>query len=197
MKKSKAFFKFLNKGFTLIELLVVIAIMGSLIVILLPQLNNFYRQQVLRDAASALQSVLKTAQNNASSGVKCNSVGASAKFWKISFGADKKSYMLQSECDSGGVGVTRNYQLPQGVTIKEVRLDSCTASISPNDAQIEFANISANINFKSTDTGCPITFNTGKMKIKLQLQETSLQATIEVVVDKGGSIYLGSLTDSD
>lgn len=90
-----------NQGFTLAELLIVIIIIVSLTAFMLPKLSLFNRSQSLENEASKLQSALRVAQNNAASGIKCNSTTV-ASDWYIRF-ASNNSYFLESTCSGSSV----------------------------------------------------------------------------------------------
>lgn len=183
-----------KRGFTLVELLVTIAIIGGLIIVLLPQINTFQRRQILGDSVAGLQSTLRSAQNNASSGVKCDSSGKVVKFWKVGFGTS--SYTVESKCEDGSTGTTKTYRLPEGISVEGATLftNSSTCGISPSEAQVIFDNISANVGLISQDSGCPVSSNTAKMAVRLKevnscVTEVNSCVTMEVIIEKGGNIY--------
>lgn len=172
------------KAFTLIELLVVIAIIGTLIAVVLPQLNLFNRDQVLKNAAANLQSSIRKTQNNASSGLNCNGAGLAAKEWTINFAKDANSYTIAATCSDDNVGIGTTQQFPAGITISDIQFGTSTTSC--NQASVMFKNISSAISFATTDVGCSSLV--GGSKTSIYLSNTVGTGTT-VVVEKGGSVY--------
>lgn len=186
------------KGFTLLELLVVIGIIASLMVILLPGFNAFNRSQTLKNTALELQTVLRKTQNHALSGVKCNST-TSAASWSIKF-FNNTSYELETVCSSPAVSPTpapslvARYSLPGGVSIngfvKDDGTSPCTLTLTSNPVRIIFSNISAEVNFDDSNSGCLLK-DAKKLTILLQL-DSDTENSINVIVEKGGAIYVKS-----
>lgn len=178
-------------GFTLIELLLVIAIMGALVVILLPQFSRFNKDQILQDAASSLQGNLRKAQNNATSGTKCNSDTPAAN-WRIKF-SNSASYNLETTCNEpAAVPVLRTaYSFPENIRIAQIAFDNADCYVSGESIDnfaINFNNISGKVSFEST--GC-VNSNYTQMEIVLELNSDPNQR-MSVVAEKGGSIYISS-----
>lgn len=172
------------RGFTLIELLVVIAIIGTLVTILLPQLNNFNRDQVLKNATADLRSNIKKTQNNASSGLNCNDAGVAATKWTIDFTNGASGYTITPTCSSGS-SPPHSEQFPSGIKIRGINLGDCSLGNS-QQVSVIFNNISSAIDFTTTDLGCPIL---GTNKISIFLDNTNAVGGTTVVIEKGGTVY--------
>ncbi|MDO8570482.1 MAG: type II secretion system protein [Candidatus Daviesbacteria bacterium] len=178
------------KGFTLIELLVVIAIIGTLVAVLLPQLSNFNREQVLKNSASDLRSNIRKTQNNASSGLNCNSDGLSTSKWTIKFTKFSSDYIITATC-SDGSQIPVSYFLPAGITISRIQLDSCIlgnfSPRIPGVAKVIFSNISSAISYDVDGSlGCmPI----NNKALTTTLKDENTNTTKDVVIEKGGNVY--------
>lgn len=180
-------------GFTLIELLVVIAIIGTLVAVLLPQLNNFNREQALKNAAADLKSNIRKTQNNAASGLNCNSNGLAATKWTLTFIQGASTYSIIATCsDLGNSLVSTSYSFPAGITIGGIKLGTCQIidpdpPVPPSKTSLIFNNISSAINFTTTNIDCPISPSTNSMT--LILQDINSNTTKNVVIEKGGNVY--------
>lgn len=182
-------------GFTLIELAVVVVIISTLMVLILPKLSLFSKSQALEDEASRLQTALRVAQNNAASGIKCNST-VPASNWYLKF-ADTTTYYLETVCSGSEVGaltptptppVSTRYAIASGISVKEIKLDSCTITAgSVGGVRASFTNIASLVNL--ANAGCP--GDPAKMTITLQINSDPGK-TANVVVEKGGPIYVSS-----
>lgn len=180
-------------GFTLVEILVVISIMVILVILVLPQFKDFNKSQNLKEGVEQLQSNLRIAQNNATSGVQCNS-STQASNWYIKF-IDNSSYVFENTCPGMGYTFSKTYTLPSGVTIGDIKVESpddpvtysCTIVDPYNPlVQIEFGNISGVVNFIS-DNSCTVLAN---YNLKVKLSNNTGNAS--VVVEKGGAIYVSA-----
>lgn len=78
-------------AFTLIELLVVIAITAVIGIYTLANYRSFGEDQNLKNAVLDIQSLLRTAQTNATANVKCNTLFSAT--WQVEF-ADAKTINL-------------------------------------------------------------------------------------------------------
>lgn len=153
-----------DKGFTLVEILVTIVILGVVTVWIIPNLRRLNENQYLINASANLISVLRTAQNNSQSSVKCQlGSNKASTLWAIQI--NSTSYNLQCQnSDSGASPVNENStSFTGGVTAT-----ACSVSFTGNI-------ISSTC---STDTS-------GNFIITL----TDIRGNTKVVaVNKGGSI---------
>jgi len=182
-------------GFTLLELLVVMAIMVGLMIVVIPQFNSFQRSQNLKNTALELQTNLRKAQNNAASGVKCNST-TSAASWNIEF-PNSTSYQLETVCSDLTVSPAppSAYSLPSGISVDSITLDSCS-DINlievEADPRVIFSNISGAVGFSvDPSVGCPVSETSTKQMIITLMLDYDL-SFVDVIIEKGGSIYVRS-----
>ncbi|MBI2330349.1 prepilin-type N-terminal cleavage/methylation domain-containing protein [Candidatus Daviesbacteria bacterium] len=75
-------------AFTLVELLVVIAIIGLIGAYVLSNYGTFGEDQKLKNAVLDIQSLLRQAQTNATSGVKCQGQGGATWFVEFTSGTE-------------------------------------------------------------------------------------------------------------
>jgi prepilin-type N-terminal cleavage/methylation domain-containing protein len=168
------------KGFTLIELLIVIAMLSLIMVVVMPNIRNIRDQQSLNSAVAEFQSHIRLAQNNALSGVKCNSSTKGATEWHLTLTATN-SYKIEASCIEG-TSPTKTYTLSSGVAVEKV--NNCATVI---DTSIAFYNINGNPLFVLPAI-CAIT-NPAQLEFVLKFTANSSIATKKVIVDKGGRVY--------
>ena len=107
----------MNKGFTIIELLVMMGIILLLGGGVVAAFNNFNENQRVKQAALAVKSNLRFAQNKALSGEKPSGCGTLVGY-TVTFAAT--SYVIQAQCDSGLVGASISTSFPSGVSFVPV-----------------------------------------------------------------------------
>lgn len=181
-------------GYSLIELLIVISIISVLVVLLIPQFNSFNQSQVLQNTASQLQSNLRTAQNNAISGVKCN-INEPASSWQIIFteGSEQDNYEIKALCSGANPTLVTigTYLLPKDIRIQSIKADG-TQDIDPiNGFTISFQNISGKVLFSFADLSNKIILDPAK-EITVTIGYTN--SVIIIKIDKGGTISIQSGT---
>lgn len=198
----------IKKGFTLIELMVVIAIIAILVVIAIPSYNSYSNDQKLNEAVSQLQTILRQAQNNAQTGTICK-IGSNtytASSWIVILNSDQ--YSFTPACSGAPLTPTpssQQYPLPSGVIISSVRIvnlpnfsdiNACTVapSASPDSSTaIVYKNLSSEIEFNVGGVGCPDGVSNPNVAVVITLSlNSSSTNTQDVVVEKGGPIYVGS-----
>lgn len=201
------------KGFTLIELLVVIAIMAVVGTFAIANYRSFGEDKELESIALDIQSLVRTAQTNATTGKKCIpriDPVTQAEAWSNDFfrqeDGDKItlacSYKNASGSEIGGYwGVQKYLILPAHINLVSVDIDTCTNTFAykPFDehtgrnssAGIVFKPILGNITFYSYLEG---SINSGNKcpdgnVFRVNLKNTKTNSTKQVIIDKGGRVY--------
>lgn len=184
----------MKNGFTLLELLIVISILGVVLMVVLPNFKGIGEEQKLKSTASEIQTAFRTAQNNASSGVKCGSTDKSAPFWLVK-ALNSNTIQIKLVCPTPG---NPNRELPYktlnpSASIGSVNLYNASGagcSLDIRDASVRFSNISASIDFTASSTSeCSASQITDAARMEIALLSSG-SFTYKVVVDKGGGIYV-------
>ena len=84
-----------HKGFTLVELLIAILIILVISVLAIPNIKKFSQDQEIEDASNSVINVLRLAQSNAMSSIKCSGSLASSN-WVAEF--QKTTFRLYAKC---------------------------------------------------------------------------------------------------
>ncbi|MBI4038185.1 prepilin-type N-terminal cleavage/methylation domain-containing protein [Candidatus Daviesbacteria bacterium] len=183
-------------AFTLIELLVVISVVAILGVVAIPSFRNFGEEQALNNALLDLQSNLRTAQTNASTNLKC--ANQPVDQWKIDFYKQQGKYIVQTHCYyfNGAVltqSVINKYELPSSIIIEKI-FDSGSAGCEntfPTDvtsyAAVIFKPLTNAIYFESSIDR--VTYQTCN-QFQVQLKNTKTTSTKQVIIEKGGRVYV-------
>lgn len=173
-------------GFTLIELLVVMAIIGILGVFTLANFSGFGETKKLDNAVLDIQSILRTAQSNATSNVQCTQFSA---VWQVEFSADGVTTNLK--CQNPLPTPLPTPPLPTPVTKKTSQFDTnisiqsvlqrmgtnCPTSLP---FTVSFAPITGNMTIGSS-SAC--------QEITLILRNSKANVTKTLNIDRGGRIY--------
>lgn len=202
------------RGFTLIELLVVIVIMSILGTFAIANYRSFGQDKELESIALDIQSLVRVAQTNATTGKKCIpriDPASPAKAWSNDFfrqeDGDKItlacSYVNASGSEIGGYwGVQKYLILPSNISLVSVDIDSCNNTLSNgffnehsghgSSAGIVFKPTLGNMTFYSYFVGS-IDYNQkcpdGNI-FRVNLKNTKTNSTKQVVIDKGGRVYV-------
>lgn len=123
--------KIILKGFTLIELLVVIAVMAIVGTFTVANFRSFGEDKELANAALDIQSLLRTAQTNASANVKCPN-GFPSKNWLVNFISSQR---IDLDCadSTGGVSSVKSLSLGNNIQLGAVENTSPTVPAPPCD----------------------------------------------------------------
>ncbi len=212
----KSTMKVMPKGFTLIELLVVIAIMAVVGTFTIANYRSFGEDQDLKSASLDIQSQIRTAQTNATTGKKCiprNDPISPAIEWSNDFFKQDDGDKIRLTCTyknaSGSLiggywGAQKYLTLPANIKLVSVDIDGClnTFSVVPHNehtgrgsyAGIVFKPISGNITFYSYPSGSVDSGNNcneeSRKTFKVNLKNTKTNSTKQVIIDKGGRVYV-------
>lgn len=183
------------KGFTLLELLIVVVMMAVVMVVAVPQFYKFNSNQALQTAAGELQTVVRTAQTNAASGVNCNSPGTtSSSDWHITF-SDQKNYKMEATCNGSGTATLKGYSLPANVSISDINIEGCVdEQVNFQNYGVVFGNVTTAVTYGIPNpalcTGLALS-NARKMTVTLWL-DNNHAALKQLFIEKTGAVYSGS-----
>jgi prepilin-type N-terminal cleavage/methylation domain-containing protein len=113
-----------NKGFTLIELIVVLVVISISIALVAPSLPRISRTVELKGAAKKISAILRYYRSVA---------GNQGKVYRVFFDSNLREVRVQSMEPTEGKGEEERknekspqkvYSLPEGVQIKEIKVDS-------------------------------------------------------------------------
>lgn len=157
-----------QSGFTLVELLVVVAIMALVGVVAIANFRTFGEDEALKNAAFDIVSLIRTAQTNATSNVKCgNSYGAT---WQVEFASNQ---VINLKCQ---ISTEKIVQLGTNITINSVTGLPPAACSAGFGSAINFAPINGNISFHDSDCS----------ELTVTLKNSKTGNTKNVIMDKGG-----------
>ncbi len=168
------------RGFTLLELLIVIALLSLVMVFVMPNIKNIRDEQGLSSAALELQSNLRSAQNNALSGLKCTSSAQSAVNWQLNL-IDDKNYQIEANC-LDGTSPTKQYSLSTYNVIVEL-VNGCS---NVTRAGVTYSNVLGIVSF-TPPAGCTAS---SSLEFSLKVANNNNIAAKKVVVDQGGRVYV-------
>lgn len=190
------------KGFTLIELLVVIAIMAIVGTFAIANYRSFGQDKDLESAALDIQSQVRTAQTNATTGVKCENLTA-LHGWRNDIYRQNDGYKVRLSCINDDTYTPRSKKylsLPANIIIENITVDGSTntlpnyfsespwggsfaaAVFEPPFTQLSFRCF---INYSSE--GCSGGTPDGKLVIRLK--NTKTNSVKSLAIDKGGRVY--------
>lgn len=176
-------------GFTLIELLVVIAITAILGTAGFANYSAFSSSQILNDGVSKVQSLLRIAQTNATSGQTYTTSGQTynCQSWQVRFHTDKRTVSLL--CDDVVVS-EKTIALAPNMTINLTLISiSPSTTCSSNIATVVYGIIYGQVSFIMKDASgseCSAAKESFKVEIKYSKDTTIISKTITVT--KGGQI---------
>ncbi len=167
-----------QRGFTLVALLAVIAIMAVVSVYTLANYRSFGEDQNLKNAVLDIQSLLRTAQTNATSNVICDTqYGAT---WQVEF-ADIKTTKLKCQEPSP-------IPLPAPVTKKTSTLDA-NIEIQSVNGGTSCQPLPFTISFAPLNGKITIGRNTACTSLTIPLKNTKTGSTKSFTIEQGGRIY--------
>lgn len=181
-------------AFTLIELLVAIAIMAVISAVAFSNFKSFGEDQNLKNAVLDVQSLLRAAQTNATTNLKCNNNPVTA--WKVSFINSSGTKLIRTFCEyqgSSGEISPKDYNFKPNIELEKVHKGNddtyCVNDISgSNSVVVAFAPLSGSVSFISYDNPPNACLNDAG-DIAVVLKNTKTKSESKVIMDKGGSIY--------
>lgn len=168
-------------GFTLVEILVVLAITAMLAVGAFANFSGFKEDQNLQNAALDLENIIRLAQTNATSTVKCNGVGDAS--WAVSIETNRTDINLKCSTSSASIKLL---QL-KGIIVDSIS-GSCASSFTStsvaNPIIIGFSTPYGTTSFQDSSSACI----TNSSSLSLTLKNLKTGNTKTITIDKGGGI---------
>lgn len=167
-----------QSGFTLIELLVVISIMAIIGVFTLANYGSFGEDQKLKTAVLDIQSLLRLAQSNSTSGLKCQ--GQSVLDWRVVF-TDTTNLDLKCRHSSGISGSLKSLALTTNIEIDSITSGTCTPTL------VKYAPL-----FGTMTANCGsnlVTVTLRNNKISTNCTGSNLEKCKSLTIEQGGRIY--------
>ncbi len=174
------------KGYTLVKLLVVMTILSIIGLTSFINLGNFREDKLLDVSWTNLQSLIRAAQSNASTGVFCSGVGGAT--WSIEF-KDNKTINLncQAASQQNAINVSTN-SLGGNVQVQSISGNSGCSGAFPTT--VNFLPVSKGITFTDLINTCIAP----SQSLTVSLSKAGVQcidnpsACRTVTINKGGSI---------
>lgn len=158
--------KFSARGFTLVELLVALAILAIVGVFSLANFRSFGEENNLKNASLEMQTNLRLAQANASSGVKCQN--QTNLGWLMEFPS------LELKCrNSGGLHSVKTFPAFASTIQVTISAGNCTPTF------IEFTPL-----YGSVKSIC------GSSPIRINFKNTKTNNEKNLIIEQGGRIYV-------
>lgn len=183
--------KFFTQGFTLVELLVVVAIMAMVGVVGLANYGSFGDSQQLKNSSLDIQSLIKEAQTNASTGFFCSSDGGGNKaVWWVWFYKEPVSNIkkITINCDNdplaGSSQFVKNYKLPLNIIVNSISgIPTCSTTYPNTWVKIVFQPLSGKVSLTAQGGGCA-----SAQSLNINLMNTKTGNTNTVTINKGGAV---------
>lgn len=165
-------------AFTLIELMVAISIMAIIAVYIFANYKSFGEDQNLKSAASDIQSLLRTAQTNATTNLRCNTPQKSAQ-WQTVF-SNPSTIELKCWEPPNPQRLKKTLQLDTSIIIYSISGsgNSCPTGLP---FTISFAPLSGTMKLGS-DEDCSW--------LTITLRNTKTGSTKALKIEQGGRIYV-------
>lgn len=179
-------------GYTLIELLIVLSIISLLTIVGFVNFKDFATDQVIIKAAGQVQTMLRLANRNASSSVKCTKTDPAAS-WLLTFASDKKTLSLGCIGIHAGILTTtsiKDLTLDSNVEIKQIITDpACVEAAYPSyPATLVYSAPLGQIDFVIAKDVTNIECHPQASTMTVTLENTKTSATKNIIISKGGEI---------
>ncbi|HBQ50641.1 hypothetical protein A3B42_02525 [Candidatus Daviesbacteria bacterium RIFCSPLOWO2_01_FULL_38_10] len=163
------------RGFTLIELMIVISIMALLGAFTIANYRSFGEDKDLENAALDVVSLIRTAQTNATTNLKCVNDGG---IWQIEYITGSPEIKLNCKEPLADFIKKKTLQLKTNIQVDSVigsppiACTGLTINFKPINGQIELGG----------DEACD--------SLTATLKNTTRPGTKNVIIEKGGKIYV-------
>lgn len=185
------------RGYTLVELLVVVAIIAIISTVVFANYRDFSKDQILVKATGQIQSLLRLAQTNASSGLKCGADTATE--WYVKFDPDKNHIRLFCQNSAGQVEITSKIitldtDVANGVSVNEITFDAgsgCPSFSSANSFTVSYKPVFGQISFvlgRGGVTECVVNSVAQKASVKIKYTKNSVDNFKTFNINRGGAI---------
>lgn len=179
-------------GFTLVEILVVLAIMGIIGMMTYLNIGTFREDENLKSVASDLQSYLRLAQSNATTGIKCGLSGGVS--WVLLI-KDRTTLQLRCQTQTAVDPPIREWTIKNPAQIDAIegvlQSTNCASSFTSTSATeitVTFSYLLGNVVFSDSDHTNTCLSGSTKMRIKVRKNAESPDDLRTVTINKGGSI---------
>lgn len=164
------------RGFTLIELLVVISIMAILGAFTITNFHFFGEDKELEGIALDIQSLIRVAQTNATTNLKCNT--QSGAIWQFEY-SNASTINLKCLEPSASPIIKKTMSFESNIVVQSFsgNIPSCPSAFP---VLINFAPLDGKINFQDV-AGCTILTTT--------IKNNKSGYTKTLTIDKGGRVY--------
>lgn len=176
ISNSQLGFRSSSCGFTLLEILIAISIVSVISALTIPNLRNFNEEQVLKNDASRLVTVLRQAQSNTQARVNCEPTKESAG-WRVNF-PSSTTFNLIAICAS---------DLSTRSISSNTTTSNITLAILDADTDSICTTSNSHINFMSSNAD-PICNSVPVDNLKIQLTNSKTLSIRSITINKAGSI---------
>ena len=172
-------------GYTLIELMVAISIMAILGIIAFVNFKDFSQDQILNKAVGQVQTYLRLAQSNATSGLKCNDNPAES--WMIEFETNQTDIKLKCKSASSADIEKQTLTLEGNVIVDSISGTTCVnATFHDSTMTVVYGNLYGKPSFilaKGRSNECIA--DVSSITITLKRNSSTPKS---LVINKGGAI---------
>ncbi|MBI2314652.1 prepilin-type N-terminal cleavage/methylation domain-containing protein [Candidatus Daviesbacteria bacterium] len=164
-------------GFTLVELLIVVTIIALLSTYALSKYSSFGEDQKLKNASLDIQSLLRQAQANSTSNLKCQNAANLSWLVEYTNSTIETRFDLKCEYSSGTSNSLKAVILPSSGSISVASFTSGISSC-PSGTKVTF-----------TPLYGTMTSNCNSKALEVTLTNSKTDGTKQIKVEPGGRIY--------
>lgn len=167
--------------------------------------RSFGEDETLKSAISDIQTLVRSAQTNASTGLKCENL--TAKRWRSDFYRQGSIYKIRLSCFNDDINpptprAIKYLILPANIKMEDMTIDGSTNTL-PNSftepwggsyASLIFETPSATLSFRCVINWLPDSVDwcsggTPDGKLIVRLKNTQTNTIKSLTIDKGGRVY--------